>query len=124
MSRDPGSERLGQVDSGPAAFDAAAAGRRHRRDLRPRRRPGLALGTEAGEPGVRRGLVLQEDVVRGELVVCREVLRHGPDRDAGEDPEDPEPCWFPDGPEARGYGAPVSGNAAEGRARARAAHLA
>ena len=38
MRRDPRPERLGQVDAGPAAVDAAAARRRQRAGLRPRRR--------------------------------------------------------------------------------------
>ena len=124
VRRHPGPERLGQVNAGPAAVDAAAARRRQRDDLRPRRRQGVARRAAARQPCVGRGLVLQEDVVGGEPLVRGAVLRHGPARDATRrSPRSSSRVGFPIGPQARGHGAPVPRHAAEGRACARAADV-
>ena len=124
VRRDPGPERLGQVDAGPAALDAAPPRRRQRARLRPRRLHRAAPGAQARQPRLGRGELLQEDVGRREPALRRALLRHGAARDAREDPGDPDEVGFPVDRRTRADGEPLARDAAEGRARAGAAHLA
>ena len=124
MRRDPGPERLGQVDAGPGALDPALAGRRQRRHLRPRRGARAARGAAPRQPRVGGGFVLQEDVVGGESRLRGPVLRHTAARHADADPRDSREGRLPDRPQARRHGAPFARNAAEGRACTRPTHLA
>ena len=91
--------------------------------LRPRRVQGAARGQPARQPRVGRGLVLQEDVVGGEPVLRGALLRHVAARHPQEDPGDPRAGRVPAGPAVRVDGEPVARNAAEGRARPRAADV-
>ena len=124
VRRDPRPERLGQVDARPPALDAAPAGRRRGARLRPRRVQGAARGAAARQPRLGRGELLQEDERGREPRLRGAVLRHGPARDAREDPGDPRARRLPVVAPRRGDGEPLARHAAEGRARARAAHLA
>ncbi len=124
VRRDPGSERLGEVDAGPAALDAALPRRRQRRGVRPRRLHGAAPRAQARQPRLGRGQLLQEDVGRREPALRGALLRHGAARDPRQDPRDPDQGRFPGRPAQRADGKPLARDAAEGRARAGAAHLA
>ena len=82
VHRHPGPERLGEVDAGPAALDAAAAGRRQRAHLRPRHLRDAGR-PHARQPRVGRGVVLQEDVGDREPRLRGAVLRADAEGDAG-----------------------------------------
>src|SRR5439155_15614595 len=124
MRRDPRPERLGQVDARSAAVDAAAARRRYRGGLRPRRLPPAARGAAARQPRFRRGVLLQEDVLDRESELRRPVLRDDCRRDAGADPGDPRSGRIPREAAPRVDGAPLPRYAAEGLARTSAPYLA
>jgi len=123
MRRDPRPERLGQVDAGPTALDAAAPGRRLGAHLRPRRVQGSAEGAASREPRVGGGKLLQEDERRRESRVRGSVLRHGAARDAREDPGHPGARRLSRFEAQRVDGEPLARDAAEGGACARPAHL-
>ena len=74
-ARDPGPERLGQVDAGPPAVDAAAPRRRQRPRVRPRRLHGAACRAAARQPRLGRGDLLQEDVRAENLQLRLALLR-------------------------------------------------
>ena len=59
---------------------------------------GRAGGAPARQPCLRRGLVLQEDVLLGEPRLRSSVLRHDLEGDAGQDPRDPRARRVPAGP--------------------------
>ena len=118
MRRDPGPERLRQVDARPAALDAAPPRRRQREGVRARRLHRGPDGAEARQPRLGRGLVLQEDVGGREPALRRPLLRHGPEGDAPPDPGDPRSRRLPARPPHRADGEPLTRDAAEGGARA------
>ncbi len=123
--RHPGPERLGQVDAGPPALDAAPPRRRHRARLRARRLHRAAAGAQARQPRVGRGVVLQEDVRGREPQLRGALLRHdGAARRASKIPEILDRVGFPADRRERADGEPLARHAAEGRARAGAAHVA
>ena len=74
----------------------------------------------ARQPRLGRGLVLQEDVVDREPVLCGQVLRAHRQPDPRPDPGDPRARRLPGRTPQRGHGGPVARDAAEGRARPRA----
>ena len=123
VHRDPGPERLGQVDAGPAALHAAPAGRRERAHLRPRHLRD-AGGAAARQPRLGRGVVLQEDVRDREPGLRGALLRADAEGDARADPRDPRPGRLPGSRAHARDGEPVPRHPAEGGARARAPHLA
>ena len=122
VRRDPRPERIGQVDARAPAVDAAAARRRQRQGVRARRVHGAALRAAARQPGLGRGELLQEDVRGREPRLRIALLRHDLGRHEGRDPADPRAGRLPQGAADRADGEPVAGHAAEGRARAGAAH--
>ena len=122
--RHPRPERVGQVDAGPPALDAAAARRRHGAGLRPRRLHGAAGRAQARQPRLGRGLVLQEDVGGREPQLRGPLLRHDVEPDARRDPAHPRSRRLPGRPAQRVDGEPLARHAAEGRAGAGAAHVA
>src|SRR5439155_21429691 len=124
VRRDPGPERLGQVDPGPAALDAAAARRRQRDGVRTRRVPRDTRRAPTRQPRLRRGQLLQEDVAGGEPRVRSAVLRHDAEGDGRGDSGDPREGRLPDRGAGRADGEPVARDAAEGGARTGAADLA
>ena len=124
VRRDPGPERLGQVDARPRALDAAARRRRRGARLRARRVHGDAGGAPSRQPRLGRGELLQEDERGREPLLRGAVLRHDAGADPRRDPADPRARRLPGRPPRRGDGAPVARDAAEGRARAGPAHLA
>src|SRR5581483_5079266 len=92
--------------------------------LRARRVQGPAGGAPAREPRVGGGELLQEDERGREPRVRCTLLRNDAVGDARADPGHPRARGVPAEPPRRGDGAPVARDAAEGRARAGAAHLA
>src|SRR3989440_8839153 len=121
VRRDPGAERLGQVDARPAALHPAAPRGWRRAHLRTRRLPRASRRPAAREPSLRRGELLQEDVRGREPQLRRALLRHDAPPDAPPDPRAPRPGRLPAGPPRRGDGGPLTRDAAKGRARPRAA---
>ena len=73
--RDPGRQRLRQVDPHPPHLGAADPGRGPGRGLRPRHRARRARGQAAHQPGQRRRGLLQEAEPDGEPAVRRPPLR-------------------------------------------------
>ena len=124
VRRDPGPERLGQVDARPPALDAADQRRRRGAHLRPRRVPRGAGDPQAREPRLGRGELLQEDVRGGEPLLRGPLLRDDAAADARRDPGDPREGRLPGRAARRGDGEPLARHAAEGRARAGAPDLA
>ena len=124
VRRDPRAERLGEVDARPPALDTAPARRRQRRSVRHRRVREASGRAAPGQPGVRRGVVLQTHVAGREPQLLRPVLRTRAAPDPRTDPADPAAGRLPAGAARRADGGPVAGHAAEGRAGPRAADLA
>ena len=125
VRRDPRSERLGQVDARPAALDAPA-------------RPTAASAKVFGYDVVRQDKAVRRLVNRVSVEACffkkmspSENLRYAArfygmtlseTRDA--DPRDPRAGRLPARAARRADGEPLARDAAEGRARASAAHVA
>ena len=124
MRRDPGPERLREVDARAAALDAAAPRRGQRARLRPRRLRRPAAGAQAREPRLGRGVVLQEDVLGREPELRGALLRDEPAADRGPDPGDPRAGRLSLRQAERADGESLARDAAEGRSGAGAPHLA
>src|SRR5439155_16123045 len=118
VRRDPGSERLGQVDARPAALDAAFPGRGQRTHLRPRRPHRRARRPPRRQPRIGRGFLLQEDVGEREPRLCRPLLRAPAPRDERPHSGDPRAGRLPARPRVGADGEPLARDAAKGRARA------
>jgi hypothetical protein len=124
MRRDPRAQRVGQVDARPPALDAALARRRLRAHLRPRRVHGDADRAAARQPRLGRGELLQAHERRGEPRLRRALLRPDARRHEGPDPGDPDARRLPRRATRRADGEPLARDAAEGRPRAGAPHVA
>ena len=125
VRRHPGPERLGQVDARPPALDAAAPGRRQR--------DASSATTRSRTPARCARLVNRVSVEASFFKKMRAAenlsyaarfygLRPHETKDA--DPGDPDARRLPCRPPRRADGEPLARDAAEGRARARAADLA
>ena len=121
-----GQNGSGQVDARPPALDAAAARRRQRaRSSATTSSREHARGPPARQPRLGRGELLQEDVGGREPRLRGALLRHDAARDARRDPRDPRARSASRADAARrADGEPLARHAAEGRARAGAAHVA
>ena len=116
---DPRPERLGQVDARPPALDAAAARRRLRPHLRPRRLRETARRAAARQPRLGRGQLLQADERRGEPLLRGAVLRDDAAATRERIPEILDRVGFPSSAAASRWRTSRAGCSRRSRSRAR-----
>ena len=117
VRRDPRPERLGQVDPGPAAVDAAPERRRDGARLRPRRLQGVTRRPAAGQPRVGRGLASSRRCRRRRTSPTRPASTASAEGDEGEIPGSSSRVGFPVSRSTRGWSTCHAGCSRRSRSR-------